>query len=251
MALVNPAKYESCVRLAQNLHPRLLRFFAKYPPPALTQSATGITAPSETATTATTSTVTPTDANSSATELASKPSESEPLPYRNPFAPHKNFVTGKWHGPVYGLRRQAELCKLARSYGVEELLPYTVKKSGEKEKRRLERGLRVKGTGVGEKVKGHAWERTLHGRLEKRKDAMLNMPEMIQTWKQVRSSILLCLSGCTSNVRAERSWPWMEKVAQIKDCIDFDRGGIGTVRSYLLRCTMELRQLFERRETCV
>lgn len=54
--------------------------------------------------------------------------------------------------------------KLARRHGVESLLPFTVKGTEEKLKKRLEMGLRVKGTGVGERVKGKIEERTLKSR---------------------------------------------------------------------------------------
>jgi hypothetical protein len=54
--------------------------------------------------------------------------------------------------------------KLARQHGVEELLPHSVKGTVEKLRRREQNGLRVKGTGVGQKVKGKEWERTLKGR---------------------------------------------------------------------------------------
>lgn len=54
--------------------------------------------------------------------------------------------------------------KLARQHGVEELLPYTVKGTEERLRRRAEDGLRVKGTGVGQRVKGKESERTLKGR---------------------------------------------------------------------------------------
>ena len=73
-------------------------------------------------------------------------------------------MTGKWHDPVFSLRRQAELVKLARQHGVEELLPYTVKGTEERLRRRAENGLRVKGTGVGQRVKGKESERTLKAR---------------------------------------------------------------------------------------
>jgi hypothetical protein len=43
-------------------------------------------------------------------------------------------------------------------------MPHSVKDAAEKQKRREEHGLRVKGTGVGQKVKGKEWERTLKGR---------------------------------------------------------------------------------------
>jgi transposase-like protein len=73
----------------------------------------------------------------------------------------KHPVTGRWHDPVFSLRRQADLCKLARQHGVEELLPFSVKSSAERLRRRQENGLRVKGTGVGERVKGKESERQM------------------------------------------------------------------------------------------
>lgn len=47
---------------------------------------------------------------------------------------------------------------------MESLLPFTVKGTEEKLRKRLEGGLRVKGTGVGERVKGKIEERTLKSR---------------------------------------------------------------------------------------
>ena len=103
----------------------------------------------------------------------------------NPFKPHKHPETGRWHDPVFSLRRQADLVKMAKANGVEELLPYTLKGSDEGRRRREDHGLRVKGTGIGQKVKGKAWERTMKSRLGERKQAMLGMPAMVQQWKQV------------------------------------------------------------------
>ena len=94
-------------------------------------------------------------------------------------------MTGRWRGARYSLRRQADLVKLAAKYGVEELLPPGKKSKEYKEVRRAEVGLRVRGTGIGQKVKGHKWERTMGARLEERRQAMLKMPEMIREWKQV------------------------------------------------------------------
>lgn len=73
-------------------------------------------------------------------------------------------MTGRWHDPKFSLRRQADLVKLARAHGVEELLPHTVKGTEERLRRRQENGLRVKGTGVGQRVKGKESERTQKGR---------------------------------------------------------------------------------------
>jgi large subunit ribosomal protein L25 len=77
---------------------------------------------------------------------------------RNPFKPTVHPATGKWHNPVFSLRRQAELCKLARKYGVEELLPPSRKSSAEREAARLRREAR------GVRARGHREERTLKAR---------------------------------------------------------------------------------------
>lgn len=108
----------------------------------------------------------------------------------NPFLPRKVFVSGKqkWIGPRYGLRQQADLVKLAIKYNVEPLLPPSIKSTEYKAARLAERGLRIKGTGIGQKVKGHKWERTMEARLEDRRKAMVEMPEMIRQWKQVSIS---------------------------------------------------------------
>ena len=36
---------------------------------------------------------------------------------------------------------------------------------------------------MGEKVRGRKWERTMKSRLERRRQAMLNMPKLIHEWK--------------------------------------------------------------------
>ncbi|KAM7209058.1 hypothetical protein V8F20_000667 [Naviculisporaceae sp. PSN 640] len=145
------------VQLALGLPQRLLTFLARYPPASILPAG----ADPETA----------------------KTGYQQDTP--NPFLHQKHPVTGKWHDPKYSLRRQAELVKLAREHGVEELLPYTPKKTEERLKKRVELGLRVKGTGVGQKVKGHKHERQLVNKMEKRREAMLEMPNLIREWKKV------------------------------------------------------------------
>ncbi|KXJ95747.1 hypothetical protein Micbo1qcDRAFT_157804 [Microdochium bolleyi] len=142
------------VELAKQLHPRLQRFLAKYPPSQIL--------PKSTATNTIRDGATP-----------------------NPFLPHKHPVTGRWHDPEYSLRRQAELVKLAREQGVEELLPFTSKGTEERIRHRVELGLRVRGTGVGQKVKGHRHERMLAPKMEKRRTAMLGMPRLIREWRKI------------------------------------------------------------------
>ncbi len=166
------------VKLAQSLPPRLLRFFARYPPASFTNRA-----PASSLSTALNTSSSDPNATHEETFISDSP---PPLPYPNPFQSHKHSATGKWHDPVFSLRRQADLVKMARANGVEDLLPYTVKGTEEKIMRRQEHGLRVRGTGVGQKVKGKLWERTMKGRLEKRRQAMLGMPKLVQQWKQVR-----------------------------------------------------------------
>lgn len=163
------------LQLARALPPRLLRFFARNPP----RIANGVLSrPTEDV---------PAQAEGAASDKPPRPT------YYNPFMPHKHPQSGRWHPPIYSARRQSELVKLARKHDVEDLLPFTPKLSDEKLRRQEEYGLRVKGTGAGQKVKGHEWERTLKGRMEKRRQAMLNMPNLVQHWKQVSTMIPLML----------------------------------------------------------
>lgn len=46
----------------------------------------------------------------------------------NPFLPNKHPVTNSWHDPVYSLRRQSDLYKMAYRFGVTHLLPPMKKK---------------------------------------------------------------------------------------------------------------------------
>lgn len=50
-------------------------------------------------------------------------------------------------------------------------------------------------------------------RLEKRRQAMLEMPQMIQTWKEVCLSFVWLTLLLTYML--ERSWSWLEEVAEI------------------------------------
>ncbi|KAL8764303.1 MAG: hypothetical protein Q9184_000008 [Pyrenodesmia sp. 2 TL-2023] len=200
------------VKLAQTLPAKLFKFFARYPP--VSKSAAGLgTSAEEGATSILTSINTSsTDLNATLAESTIRPSLA-PSNKPNPFKPHKHPETGRWHDPVYSLRRQADLVKLARVNGVEELLPYTFKGS-EGTKRREEHGLRVKGTGIGQRVKGKAWERTMKSRLEKRKQAMLGMPTLVQQWKQVRFLVAVLFYPNLTLCKAW-SWPWLEKVSEV------------------------------------
>jgi len=113
------------IKLALSLPPRLRTFFARYPPHEIRPPA-----------------------------MTAYQKETP-----NPFKSTKHPITGRYHDPKYSMRRQADLAKLAREHGVEELLPPSTKKSETRLERRVTLGLRVKGTGVGQKVKGHKHER--------------------------------------------------------------------------------------------
>ncbi|KAJ3474095.1 hypothetical protein NLG97_g9995 [Lecanicillium saksenae] len=125
--------------------------------------------------------------------LATRRHSSAPTPPRtsfqqlrpNPFEFYKHPVTGRLQDPVYSARRQAQLVKMARDHGVEALLPASAKNPTQRLAHRVEHGLRVKGTGVGQKVKGHIHERHMIAKMEQRRKAMLEMPELIKKWKTV------------------------------------------------------------------
>ncbi|EFW15098.1 hypothetical protein D8B26_004553 [Coccidioides posadasii str. Silveira] len=188
------ATKQAVTSLTETLPVRLRNFFARYPPQFYSAAAIPKPTPPADATIpgAAPSPYTPSrDSKPSKIAESSKSSfsltdsllRSNP-DYPNPFLPYKNPETNRWRGAVISLRRQNELVKLAREHGVEELLPPGKKSSEYREARVIEKGLRIKGTGIGQKVKGHKWERTLKTRLEERRKAMLEMPEMIRLWKQ-------------------------------------------------------------------
>lgn len=184
------AAMEQHIQLAQTLPRQLLHLFKRWPPhqiarleprspiPANALPATFTTVPSEQGEEPTT--------------------KQDPLKYAvktNPFLAWKNPRTGNWHGAHYSLRRQADLFKLAKQFNVLPLMPKSPKHPEVKEAKRLKLGLRIKGTGVGQKVKGHKWERQLGAKLDARRKAMADMPELIKTWKQ------------TGHGRGWKKWP--------------------------------------------
>jgi len=179
---------EHHIRLAQALPPRLLHFFKRFPPPQLALATSSPqTQPTTVQIAENTSSSDPNATSTIATlpvdSLSSNDSDNATWK-RNPFLPFKNPSTGNWHGRHYSLRRQAELFKLATEHAVLPLMPASPKHPEVKEIKRIEHGLRVKGTGVGQRVKGKYWERTLRTRLETRRRAMEAMPDMVNLWKE-------------------------------------------------------------------
>jgi large subunit ribosomal protein L25 len=185
MASQSPAQY---IQLAKTLPPRLLRFLARYPPATI-------------------------QANASATATPTGYQQDTP----NPFKATKHPVTGQWHDPVYSLRRQAELVKIARDYGVVDLLPESDKNPETKLRKRVEFGLRIKGTGVGQSVKGHQYERRLIAKMDERRNAMLNMPKLIREWKRV--SFASFSSFCRSITPLTVFLGWPQELGSVPELI--------------------------------
>ena len=156
------------------------------PTPVSIESQTAVAASTVSSTVPPASTLPSDDTPSSNTILdSSEPEALETIAtgLHNPFLPWKNPLTGCWRPPVYGLRRQADLVKEAKRFGVEPLLPPGRKSTEFKEERLLKRGLMIRGTGEGQVVKGHKWERSVDATVEKRVKAMEEMPELIREWK--------------------------------------------------------------------
>ncbi|TKA26305.1 hypothetical protein B0A50_05084 [Salinomyces thailandicus] len=178
------------ITLAQSLPPRLLHFFKRFPPPQLSAATSSAAAPpSETITIAENTSSSDPNAGASTYEVplptSTATSNNADVGWKkNPFLAFKNPSTGNWHPPHYSLRRQADLFKLAQTHNVLPLMPPSPKHPELKAQKRIEHGLRVKGTGEGQRVKGKYWERTLKTRLETRRKAMESMPDMINLWRE-------------------------------------------------------------------
>jgi len=105
-------------------------------------------------------------------QYSSKPSTIDDATM-NPFLPNKNPDTGKWHGAKYSLRRSSDLYKMARKFGIQDLLPPLPKKFYE-EKYNDKNWMR----GV-LRQKKQKWERELPDKLLAREKAIENMDETI------------------------------------------------------------------------
>lgn len=172
------------IALARDLPPRLLHFFKRFPPPQLQAASRTPPKPAQTSE-PTASAAAAAAPEPPAHDSTPSPSDAASTAWKhNPFLAHKNPATGHWHGPHYSLRRQTDLYRLAQAHHVLPLMPVAPKHPDVRERMRIERGLRVKGTGHGQKVKGKYWERTLQSRLEVRRRAMESMPDMINLWKE-------------------------------------------------------------------
>lgn len=96
-------------------------------------------------------------------------------PNANPFLPNRHPVTGRTHEPLYSLRRQSDLYKLAYKFGIADLMPPLA--NGKKffaEKQASSPIL--KGVLY---PKGHKWERTLAERKQKIQDALEQVDDVL------------------------------------------------------------------------
>lgn len=69
----------------------------------------------------------------------------------------------------------------------------------------------MRGTGVGQKVKGKKWERKQDAKLERTRQAMVDMPNLILEWKHVSVMLQKTMASITNLVTAG-SWSWLEEV---------------------------------------
>lgn len=92
----------------------------------------------------------------------------------NPFLPNKNPDTGRWHGSKYSLRRSADLFKMARKFGIQDLLPPLPHKKFYEDKYLQKNWMRGVLT-----QKKQKWERELPEKLKKREEALANMDQTI------------------------------------------------------------------------
>ncbi|KAK8440399.1 hypothetical protein CJI97_001355 [Candidozyma auris] len=106
-------------------------------------------------------------------QYAEKPSTIKD-PHMNPFLPNKNPDSGRWHGAKYSLRRSADLFKMARKFGIQDLLPPIPHRKFYEDKYNNKTWMR----GI-LKQKGQKWERDLPEKLEARKKAIEDMDNII------------------------------------------------------------------------
>lgn len=129
---------EAFAKLPQRLH----NFFLKYPPRPFAQ-------------------------------YSDKPSVTTD-PHMNPFMANKNPESGKWHSAKVSLRTSSDLYKMARKFGIEEMLPPSPKRFYEKKYYDQKKWMR----GVLSQKK-QKWERELDDKLKAREEALANMDETI------------------------------------------------------------------------
>ncbi|CAN3362606.1 large ribosomal subunit protein mL59 [Diutina catenulata] len=94
-------------------------------------------------------------------------------PHKNPFFANKNPESGAWHDAKYSLRRSSDLYKMARKFGIQDLLPPMPKRFYE-EKYNNKNWMRGQLA-----FKKQKWERELPDKLAAREEAIRTMDDTI------------------------------------------------------------------------
>lgn len=93
----------------------------------------------------------------------------------NPFLPNRHPVTGRTHEPIYSLRRQSDLFKLAYKFGISDLMPPLANNKKFFLEKQQQSPI-LKGVLY---PKGHKWERTYAERKKKIADALNEVDDIL------------------------------------------------------------------------
>lgn len=93
----------------------------------------------------------------------------------NPFLANRHPVTGRTHEPLYSLRRQSDLYKLAYKYGIADLMPSLLNGKKFFDEKQAASPI-LKGVLY---PKGHKWERTYAERKKKIADALEQVDDIL------------------------------------------------------------------------
>lgn len=93
----------------------------------------------------------------------------------NPFLPNKHPITGRIHEPLYSLRRQSDLYKLAYKFGIADLMPKLANDKKFYEDKQASSPI-LKGVLY---PKGHKWERTYEARKKVIADALADADNVL------------------------------------------------------------------------
>lgn len=93
----------------------------------------------------------------------------------NPFLPNKHPITGRIHEPLYSMRRQSDLFKLAYKFGIQDLMP-TLGNGKKFFSEKQKESPILKGVLY---PKGHKWERTYAARKQKIADALETVDDLL------------------------------------------------------------------------
>lgn len=96
-------------------------------------------------------------------------------PDANPFLPNIHPVTKKVHNPIYSLRRQSELYKLAYKFGIADLMP-VMQNTKKLYQEKYDSKPTLKGV---LNPKGHKWERTYDERKKRMADGIANADKVL------------------------------------------------------------------------